>query len=569
MRYPLFCSLIPSEFLSGLGARHELLTHDKLKGFVPCEYQCVFHENLCSYSKVLFEHISSATPAYDFVVIPASCDAMRKLYSALQEKLPREKLFYFDFPRGGDRLAVEFFAGELARLKEFVSSHPLGIDRESAAFNGSQLNTAEMTAGADITLPEEAAKGVGVIGSNVDQTAISKAAELFGVKLVGISRCIDRAAPDAAIMKMVSSKASLKELAAAYIDSNRCPRSFRPQRPKDIASDVKKSGVSALIISTLKFCDFYPFDLVELGRELKDMPVLMLEHDLTSTDEGQIMTRLGAFFESVFRGRPRGPSKKPVAGFFAGVDSGSHATKVVIVDGSGRSVAEAVVATGTSVKKSAEEALKKAMNDSEISRRDISRIVATGYGRANIDFADERVTEITCHALGAHARLGHKVTIIDIGGQDSKAIRVASDGSVEKFAMNDKCAAGTGRFLEVIADRLEMSLSEFAQIAGRAKKATPVSSMCSVFAESEVISLIASGQPKEAIAKGIHEAIALRTVSLVRRIDGAEPFYMTGGVAKNLALVEELSKGLNAELKVVTNPQTVGAHGAAIFASRI
>jgi len=226
-----------------------------------------------------------------------------------------------------------------------------------------------------------------------------------------------------------------------------------------------------------------------------------------------------------------------------------------------------IVVTGTSVQKSAMEAFQKAMAAIHLRRSDVSRVVATGYGRSNVDFADECITEITCHAVGLYSLIGAQGTIIDIGGQDSKVIRLSKDGKVEKFAMNDKCAAGTGRFLEVIADRLGMSLEGFSSMAAQAKRATSVSSMCSVFAESEVISLIASGQPVESIAKGIHQAVASRTLSLVRRVEGIEPYYMTGGVARNRALVEELSRSLGTDIHVVAEPQMVGALGAAILAA--
>jgi len=195
-------------------------------------------------------------------------------------------------------------------------------------------------------------------------------------------------------------------------------------------------------------------------------------------------------------------------------------------------------------------------------------LVGTGYGRDNIKGCDATVTEISCHALGAHHRLRRGATLIDVGGQDSKAIKIDEKGNVVRFAMNDKCAAGTGRFLEVMAQKLEVSLEAFSTLAMEARSSVPISSMCSVFAESEVISLIAEGKPKDGIARGVHKAIAERTTALCRRVAGEPPYYMAGGVAKNGGLVQELSRSLGSEVKVLDDPQFSGALGAAIVALR-
>ncbi len=531
------------------------LTPERWKDSARCGYPCVFHENLCSYVKKLFEHLLAKEAEYDLIVVPDSCDAMRKLHAALHGTVDPGRLFFLDFPRQEGKSAERFYAGVLDRLRSYIQEH---FEVTTAVDCWEEVPEAKTA---------EGEKNIGLIGSNIDSTVLFRTAEKLGVRLLGISRCTDRAFPDPAIVAAIRRRADLLELSGHYLRKNRCPRSHRPGRARDLALEIRKSRVSGVIFHTLKFCDFYPFEWIELRRELIDLPMLVLEHDLASTDEGQIMTRLSAFLESIF---PRPSSSRPKdngTGFFAGIDSGSHATKAVLVDTMGRTIAMEIVVTGTSVQKSAMEAFQKAMAAIHLRRSDVSRVVATGYGRSNVDFADECITEITCHAVGLYSLIGAQGTIIDIGGQDSKVIRLSKDGKVEKFAMNDKCAAGTGRFLEVIADRLGMSLEGFSSMAAQAKRATSVSSMCSVFAESEVISLIASGQPVESIAKGIHQAVASRTLSLVRRVEGIEPYYMTGGVARNRALVEELSRSLGTDIHVVAEPQMVGALGAAILAA--
>lgn len=286
------------------------------------------------------------------------------------------------------------------------------------------------------------------------------------------------------------------------------------------------------------------------------------------------MTRLEAFFEGIrtklggntVRQKENDNSFVTRTGdYFVGIDSGSHATKLVCIDKDKKIVGRYLAPTGTSVKESVQGVLGF-LADGGIARENIARLVATGYGRNNVEGADEIVTEITCHAAGAYHLLGRSGTIIDIGGQDSKAIKMDETGRVVQFAMNDKCAAGTGRFLEVMADKLRLSLDEFAKMAKKSEEAVPVSSMCSVFAESEVISLIAGGKSREEIAKGIHQSIAERTASLARRINGKPPYYMAGGVSKNECLVGELERCLGSKIDVVEEPQFTGALGAALIA---
>ena len=252
--------------------------------------------------------------------------------------------------------------------------------------------------------------------------------------------------------------------------------------------------------------------------------------------------------------------------YVLGVDSGSTSTNAVIMDQNRRIAAFAVVRTGAKAGESAEKVLREVLEKARLTRDDISWIVSTGYGRVSISYADENVTEISCHGKGAHYFNPAIRTILDIGGQDSKAIHLNESGEVKDFVMNDKCAAGTGRFLEMIARTLEVSIDELGSIALESKEKIEITSMCSVFAESEVISLIANNREKADIADGVCHAIANKAFSLLRRV-GMEPdFMMTGGVAKNPGVVRAIEEKIGNPLYICPEPEIVGAAGAALYA---
>ncbi|WP_334109728.1 acyl-CoA dehydratase activase [Thermodesulfitimonas autotrophica] len=249
----------------------------------------------------------------------------------------------------------------------------------------------------------------------------------------------------------------------------------------------------------------------------------------------------------------------------AGIDIGSLSAEAVILADK-RIAGYSILPVGAEGRRAAEEALAAALATAGIPRGELAAIVATGYGRIVVPFADRRVTEITCHARGAVYLLPDTRTVIDIGGQDSKVIRVNARGEVEDFAMNDKCAAGTGRFLEVMARALETDLEGLSLLAEAAGKAAPITSICAVFAESEVVSLIGQGTLREEIALGLCESIAERVAALVHRVGVVEKVAMTGGVAKNRAVVAALTRRLGVPVVVPPEPQIVGALGAALIA---
>ncbi len=249
----------------------------------------------------------------------------------------------------------------------------------------------------------------------------------------------------------------------------------------------------------------------------------------------------------------------------AGIDVGSLSAEAVLLK-DGRVVTFSIIPTGADSRKAAEKALTAAMESAGLQFDDLAVIVATGYGRISIPVAHKRITEITCHGRGAFYLDPAVRTVIDIGGQDSKVIRLNQQGKVLDFAMNDKCAAGTGRFLEVMATALEVELENLAALSDQAVRAISISSTCTVFAETEVVSLLAGGADRAEIARGLHESIAARTSSLVYRVGLDEAVMMTGGVAKNSAVVKALEEKLQLRIIVPPEPQIAGALGAALLA---
>jgi len=252
--------------------------------------------------------------------------------------------------------------------------------------------------------------------------------------------------------------------------------------------------------------------------------------------------------------------------FFAGIDVGSLTAETVIIDEAGAMCAYNIFPTGANSRKAAELSVAAALESSKLKSEDITYTVATGYGRISVPFANKKITEISCHARGARYFFPATRTIIDIGGQDSKVIRLDEEGKVVDFSMNDKCAAGTGRFLEVMARALEVRLDELGELSVKSAKPVPITSMCTVFAESEVVSLIAQGEAKEDIISGLHEAISQRIAGMVRHIGGDGEMTMTGGVAKNQGVVRAIGGKLGCKLNIPNEPQIVGALGAALLA---
>jgi predicted CoA-substrate-specific enzyme activase len=253
---------------------------------------------------------------------------------------------------------------------------------------------------------------------------------------------------------------------------------------------------------------------------------------------------------------------------YAGIDAGSRAIKVVLIGDDGLEVvAGGQVDQGVEQDRLACRLFETVLAEAGVSRSEVRRIVATGYGRNAVSIADTTITEITCHAVGVRQLVPAAMTVIDIGGQDSKLVRLDRGGRVRDFAMNDRCAAGTGRFLEVVADRLGLSLGDLGPMAARSRSPAAISSMCVVFAETEIIGLLAAGRACEDIVAGVQTAIAARIVAMAgRNVDA--PIIFTGGVARISGMEMALQTALGQPVAISPEPQMTGALGAALLARR-
>ena len=252
--------------------------------------------------------------------------------------------------------------------------------------------------------------------------------------------------------------------------------------------------------------------------------------------------------------------------YASGVDVGSTQTKAVVVDETGGIVGRSLIDTGANVVRAAERAFAEAIADAGLQDYEIGFVVGTGYGRYKVEFGDTQITEIVCHARGAAAMFPDTQTVLDMGGQDTKAIRLKPGGDVIDFCMNDKCAAGTGRFLQSAAAALGMELEDLGPTALEGQRPVSISTTCTVFAESEVLSWVARGKRIEDILLGVHRSIGSRSFGLLRRVGIEDEVTFSGGVTKNEAMVEVMAEMLDTTLNVSEESHFMGALGAALFA---
>jgi predicted CoA-substrate-specific enzyme activase len=252
--------------------------------------------------------------------------------------------------------------------------------------------------------------------------------------------------------------------------------------------------------------------------------------------------------------------------YAGGVDVGSTQTKAVIVDTDGTIVGRSLIETGADVTKAAEVAYELALAESIAEDADVGYVIGTGYGRYKVTFGDRQVTEISCHGRGAAHMFPGTKTVLDMGGQDSKAIRIQPNGEIVDFCMNDKCAAGTGRFLGAASDALEIPLDDLGPTALDSEKPVRISTTCTVFAEAEVLSWLGKGKKIEDILWGVHQSIAARSFGLLRRVGIEDEITFSGGVARNVGMIKAMEEKLERSLNVSEESHYMGALGAALYA---
>lgn len=541
------CKYTPVELLEAFGGKCAILNH------MPDNFELsdqVAHPNICGFGKSLLEACMEGKVKE--LVLVNCCDTIRSAYDVLLEYGKLDFLFLLDIMHSGGTCSREHAQHELRRLAESYGAY------KGTSFDAARFREAFRTR------KRPTAPYISVLGARVGD-------ELFQLmeKTMPLPVRNDTCVNNRAVALPEELDADFDTLMADYartlLGQIPCMRMIDTTGRKVLYNDPHLRGV---IYHTVKFCDYYGFEYSELKGRL-DVPLLKLESDYTIQSSGQLLTRLEAFAESI---APERTLRKEThtnmngKGLYAGIDSGSTSTDVVIIDRDKNIIAQSILPTGAGAAAGADRALDEALAQAGLSRSDINATVTTGYGRTAIKLGDQSITEITCHAKGAYFLDPSVRTIIDIGGQDSKVIRLDENGNVTNFVMNDKCAAGTGRFLELMARTLELSLDDMSRLGLEWKEDVTISSMCTVFAESEVVSLIAENRTPADIIHGLNRSVATKTCALCRRVGGEESYMMTGGVSKNRGVVTEIEKILGVKLHISDKAQLNGALGAALFA---
>ena len=541
------CKYTPVELLEAFGGECAILNH------MPDNFDLsdqVAHPNICGFGKSLLEACMEGKVKE--LVLVNCCDTIRSAYDVLLEYGKLDFLFLLDIMHSGGTCSREHAQHELRRLAESYGAY------KGTSFDAARFREAFRTR------KRPTAPYISVLGARVGD-------ELFQLmeKTMPLPVRNDTCVNNRAVALPEDLDADFDTLMADYartlLGQIPCMRMIDTTGRKVLYNDPHLRGV---IYHTVKFCDYYGFEYSELKGRL-DVPLLKLESDYTIQSSGQLLTRLEAFAESI---APERTLRKEThtnmngKGLYAGIDSGSTSTDVVIIDREKNIIAQSILPTGAGAAAGADRALDEALAQAGLSRSDINATVTTGYGRTAIKLGDQSITEITCHAKGAYFLDPSVRTIIDIGGQDSKVIRLDENGNVTNFVMNDKCAAGTGRFLELMARTLELSLDDMSRLGLEWKEDVTISSMCTVFAESEVVSLIAENRTPADIIHGLNRSVATKTCALCRRVGGEESYMMTGGVSKNRGVVTEIEKILGVKLHISDKAQLNGALGAALFA---
>lgn len=579
------CKYAPIEVFESMGVEMKRID-PQVTNFTQADMK--MQPNICSFAKGVLEDVMAG--GYEGVILTTCCDSIRRLYDVLKQELPDRFIYILDTPRITKDAGIALYEGRIRKMIEAYEAFSGKTFEEEKLANilrkkkkEQSISLGESGCGEDAA--SEAGTGrrafrrknIGLIGARANESIVQilqeKNANLaFDLTCTGLKR-----------KYLLEPEQVLTGYTRGLLSQFPCMR-MEAASGRDELIERYAGSVDGVIYHTVQFCDNYSYEYAWLKKRL-DRPMLALETDYTKQSYGQILTRIEAFLESLGQAPERTKREtsrqqdgaaqegertqgKENSGnmYVMGIDSGSTSTNAVIMDGDHKIVASAVVRTGAKSGESAQRILDEVLSEAGLKREDISWIVSTGYGRVSIPFADENVTEISCHGRGAHYFNPAVRTILDIGGQDSKAIRLNEKGEVADFVMNDKCAAGTGRFLEMIARSLEVDVDELGSIALQSKEDIEITSMCSVFAESEVISLIANNREKTDIANGICRAVANKSYSLLKRVGLEAEFMMTGGVAKNAGVVRAVEEKLGTKLYICPEPEIVGAAGAALYA---
>ena len=552
------CKYTPVELLNAFGEECAVL-EEMPENFEMSDQ--IAHANLCGFGKSVIQAVLEGKVKQ--LVLVNCCDSARRVYDIVESTGKCKFLYMLDLPHEDNECEKVKFAQAIGRLKQAYERFSGKTFDKTLFLQAFEERTTEPQ-------PYIGVMGVrvsGVLEQMIQDNIRMRVDNLTctgGRKLILLPEELSDMEED--VMFLAYAEALLGQLPCFRMNNN--------TRRNQLYLDPNLKGI---IYHTIKFCDDYGFEYASIKNGIK-VPLLKIETDFTSQSAGQLLTRIQAFAETIEGSGDGNPDKeiskeareKMASGVYyvAGIDSGSTSTDVVILDQDGKIKSTMIIPTGGGAMMSAEKSLEQAVEKAGIRKDEIVRIVTTGYGRAYIDNGDDSITEITCHAKGANYLNPNVRTVIDIGGQDIKAISIDENGAVKNFLMNDKCAAGTGRFLEMMARTLGLSLEEMSVKGLDWKENIVISSMCTVFAESEVVSLVAQNKDVADIIHGLNVSVASKVGALAARLGQNNPgeYMMTGGVAKNPGIVHALEEKLGAKLYICEESQLCGALGAAIFA---
>lgn len=540
------CKYTPLELFAGFGAEC-VRREPRVGGFELADGAA--HQNLCGFGRALLEDcLQNGTGE---LVLVNCCDSIRRVYDVLKARGDAPFLRLLDLPRCDTACAQERFAAELKRLADdyaAYSGRAFSIERFRAAF----APAPDSPAGPYLSL----------LGARASDSLL-EAVQACSTLPVRNDTCTGRRA--VYFSDEMAGGTLWAAYAAALLGQTPCMRMTDPSGRRRITENPRLRGV---IYHTIKFCDYY--DDEYSGIKQQQLPTAKIETDYTPPAPGQLETRIEAFLETLPDTKPKEPQGETIHmdknAIFAGIDSGSTSTNAVLLDAEKHMLAYSVVPTGARAEESAQKALAEALQKAGKQKEAVARTIATGYGRSHIGAGGQGVTEITCHAKGAFSLDPRVRTVIDIGGQDSKVIRLDETGRVTDFVMNDKCAAGTGRFLDMMARTLELDVARMGEIDRGWRKELTISSMCTVFAESEVVSLIAQNKRTADIVHGLHKSVASKISALLARTKAEGAYMMTGGVAKNEGVRRAIEEKTGEPLILPEEPQICGALGAALLA---
>ena len=540
------CKYTPVELLKALGGECEIL-NDMPEGFDLAEQ--IAHPNICGFGKSVLESVLAGNVKE--LVLVNCCDTIRSVYDILEDSGKLDFLYMVDMLHCDVSCSRE---RTVIQLKELAAAYG---EYKGTTFNKEAFLKAFQ--------PSERCSEyhLAVVGARMGEQLFEMTEDSMPLPVVNETCVNNRSVGGVLPSEDLNFDSLMVWYAGELLHQLPCMRMMDHAGRKQLYQDPSLKGI---IYHTVKFCDFYSFEYADIKNHT-DLPILKIESDYTVQSSGQLSTRLEAFAESLNIQKETKREKTMGKGYYAGIDSGSTSTDVVILDKDRNITASVIMPTGAGAANGAERALEEALKQAGLEREDLDAVVTTGYGRTAISDGDKSITEITCHARGAHFLDPSVRTVVDIGGQDSKVIRLNEDGTVKNFVMNDKCAAGTGRFLEMMAKTMEISLDELSKVGLSYQEDITISSMCTVFAESEVVSLIAQNKPTDDIVHGLNKAVASKTASLVKRVGGEEAYMMTGGVAQNKGLVKTLEERLGTSLVISDKSQLCGALGAALFAA--